>query len=84
MLDEVRGIEGDGPAPWGELNPKTKTLETHVGSYTENRDRSEVGVNVVLGAAEPCFQRGYERIFADLYQAGGTSAFLGDDGGHRG
>ena len=41
---------------------------------------SEVGVNVVLCAAQPRFQRCYEGILADLYQAGGTSAFLVDDG----
>jgi len=34
----------------------------------------------VLRAAEPRFQRCYKRVLADLYQAGGTSAFLVDDG----
>jgi hypothetical protein len=41
---------------------------------------SEVRVNIVLGAAEPRFQQCYKRVFADLYQARGASAFLVDDG----
>lgn len=38
----------------------------------------------MLGTAKPCFEGCYERIFADLYKAGSTAAFLVDDGGSTG
>ena len=54
-------------------------IARNAGSTRAGRWLSEIGIDVVLRTAEPCFKGGHKGIFADLHQAGGARAFLVDD-----